>query len=65
MHFISSLRSKLNEHTLNTDASKRSLPDERLSLGLSRLSVLKRPSEERKSGIPACTEIPAPIPNSI
>lgn len=43
-------------HTLKTEASKRSLPDARLS----RLRVRKRPRGERKSGMPAWTEIPAP-----
>ena len=46
--------------TLNTDASKRSLPDVRASLGLSRLRLWNKPVGDRKSGIPACTEMPAP-----
>jgi hypothetical protein len=48
------------EHTLKTEASKRSFPDARFSRGLSRFRARKRPSGERKSGIPAWTEIPAP-----
>jgi len=47
-------------HTLNTDASNRSFPELMSSRGLSRLRVLKSPSDERKSGMPAWTEIPAP-----
>ena len=46
-----------------TDASKRSLPED-LSL-CSFLSVLKRPVADRKSGIPAETEMPAPAITTI
>lgn len=46
--------------TLNTDASNRSFPDASASRGLSRFNVLKRPSGDLKSGMPACTEMPAP-----
>jgi hypothetical protein len=46
--------------TLNTEASNSSLPDVIASFGLSRLIVWKRPSDDRKSGMPACTDIPAP-----
>jgi hypothetical protein len=46
--------------TLNTLASKRSLPDVTSSFGLFIFNDLNKPSEERKSGIPAATDIPAP-----
>lgn len=46
--------------TLKTEASNRSFPDAIDSLGLSRFKVLKSPSGDLKSGMPACTEIPAP-----
>jgi hypothetical protein len=47
--------------TLKTDASKSSFPDDIVSRGLSRLIDFKRPSEDRKSGMPAWTDIPAPV----
>ena len=47
--------------TLKTDASKSSFPDDMVSRGLSRLIDLKRPSDDRKSGMPAWTDIPAPV----
>ena len=47
--------------TLNTDASKRSFPEERASFGLSRFRVWNKPVGDRKSGMPAWTEMPAPV----
>lgn len=47
--------------TLNTLASNNSLPDDMASLGLSFFNVWKSPSEDRKSGMPAWTDIPAPV----
>ena len=46
---------------MKTDASNSSFPDDMVSRGLSRLIDLKRPSDDRKSGMPASTDIPAPV----
>lgn len=48
---------------MKTDASNRSLPE--LSVGWSFLRDWKSPSDDLKSGIPACTEIPAPATPSL
>lgn len=59
MFFVPPIRVELL--TLKTEASKSSLPEDMDSRGLSRLIDLKRPLEDRKSGMPAWTDMPAPV----